>query len=308
MAAEVAQTTEETPEVSVEDRIAAKLGIKEPDPETTEETPPSGEEGQPQAEPGALVEVEFNGSKYEVPAELKDALMRESDYTAKTTDLSNTRKAIELQQREIAQALERQQFDQSMSQHIDQLRMLDAYIKHTNQTTDWSKLSADQIVRAKIEIDQLKDQKAEIEQQVARAWTEFQSKAAEQRKSIRSAMDTELSKSIPKWSEARPDIEKYVQGLGYPEQAVSQMSILDYQVAWKAMQFDKLKANASQTVRKASDQQGKVITPSSRKVMDSDTKSYLNYRKQLSSAKTAAEKSKIAEKRAGDKMEKLFGF
>ena len=311
--AEALAPTEEAPEVSVEDRIADKLDFaSEEEPTSDEPEAPEGEEAEaePESEEEApeFVEVEFNGQSYQVPPELKDALMRESDYTAKTTETANVRKAVELQQREIAMAQERQQFDQSVAEHVDQLKMLDAYIKHVNQNTDWASLSSEQIVRAKLEIDQLKDQKAEIEKQLNGAWNEFQAKATESRKKLQSEMDSELSKAIPKWSEVRPEIDKYVAGLGYPEVAVQNMSLLDYQVAHKAMQFDQLKRTASKSVQKATDKQGKVITPSSRKTMTQDTKSQLNYRKQLAKTKDPIKRSKIAEDRAGDKMEKLFGF
>ena len=302
------EVTEQTPEVSVEDRIADKFAFEEKPQESieaTEEAPEEGSEEGPEVEESQddSVEIEFDGEKYQVPPKLKDALMREQDYTAKTTELSQTRKAVELQQRELVLSQSRQQFEQSVAEQVDQLKMLDAYIKHVNQNTNWSEMSFDQIVRTKLEIDQLKDQKAEIEQTVQNAWNQFQAQTDEERKKIRSDMESELSKAIPKWSEVKPDIDKYVQGLGYPEVAVQNMSLTDYQIAYKAMQFDNLKTQAKAV--KAT--QGKVITPSSRKTMDKDTKSYLNYRKQLKSATDPKERSKIAEQRIGDKFDRIFG-
>lgn len=41
------------------------------------------------------VEVEYEGKKYQIPPELKDALLRQSDYTKKTMSLADERKAIE---------------------------------------------------------------------------------------------------------------------------------------------------------------------------------------------------------------------
>src|SRR3954468_4841262 len=42
-----------------------------------------------------LVEVVYDGKGYQLPAELKDALLRQADYTRKTQDVAQARKALE---------------------------------------------------------------------------------------------------------------------------------------------------------------------------------------------------------------------
>jgi hypothetical protein len=42
-----------------------------------------------------LVEVVYDGKSYQLPAELKDALLRQADYTRKTQDVAQARKALE---------------------------------------------------------------------------------------------------------------------------------------------------------------------------------------------------------------------
>ena len=45
-----------------------------------------------------FVDVEYDGQLYSVPPILKDALMRNSDYTQKTQDVASQRKDLETQQ------------------------------------------------------------------------------------------------------------------------------------------------------------------------------------------------------------------
>lgn len=49
-------------------------------------------------------EVEFEGVKYKVPAPLKDALLRQADYTKKTQELAEERKAIKAEREAVQQA------------------------------------------------------------------------------------------------------------------------------------------------------------------------------------------------------------
>lgn len=65
------------------------------------EPAPEGEE-QPTAEVAEpeVVEIEINGKKYSVPAELKDGYLMQADYTRKTQEVSELRKAAETRQAE----------------------------------------------------------------------------------------------------------------------------------------------------------------------------------------------------------------
>lgn len=48
-----------------------------------------------------LVDVEYEGKTHKVPAALKDALLRQADYTRKTTEVAEQRKAIEAVQKDV---------------------------------------------------------------------------------------------------------------------------------------------------------------------------------------------------------------
>lgn len=214
------------------------------DEASTEEVP---------AEPEA-VEVEFNGTKYSVPPELKDALMAQADYTSKTTEIANTRRAVELQQKEIALFNERREFEAQLAPDFDRLKMFDAYIQHTKSTTDWSKLTTDQVVRTKMEIDSLVDQRNELANALKGKYDEFQAKQKGERDKLKQSANEILSKAVTGWSdETKASVEKYAISVGYPEIAIQGMSALDYQMAWKAQQYDKIKAETKSAVKRAAD-------------------------------------------------------
>jgi hypothetical protein len=50
----------------------------------------------------AMAQVDYEGQSYEVPRELKDALLRQADYTRKTMELSEQRKALAADRAEVA--------------------------------------------------------------------------------------------------------------------------------------------------------------------------------------------------------------
>ena len=114
-------------------------------------------------------------------------------------------------------------------------------------------------------------------------------------------MTEHLSKALPGWSaETKASIEKYAENQGYPALVLQNMGALDYQIAWKAMQYDKLKADAKAVVKTATTP---VIKPSARKEMPKAVQNKLNYRKAIQKAPDVRTRSKLAEDRLGE----IFG-
>jgi chaperonin cofactor prefoldin len=83
-----------------------------------------GEEGEGEgelAEP-ELADVEYEGKAYKLPPELKDALLRTADYTRKTQEVAEQRKAIEARQAEVQAAYQTSQEvieARAVAHHID---------------------------------------------------------------------------------------------------------------------------------------------------------------------------------------------
>jgi hypothetical protein len=223
--------------------------------------------------------------------------MAEKDYTAKTTDIANTRRVLDQQAKEVALFQEQRAFEKSIEADVDRLKMFDAYIQHTKTSTNWASLTTDQVVRARLELDQLNEQRSELAQALKGKHDEFTAKVNGERSKLKESAKEILSKAIPNWSdETKASVEKYAQSLGYPEVAVQNMSALDAQIAWKAMQFDKIKAE-SKSVKKTG---APVIAPTARKnPMPQKVRSKLDLR----NAKNPEQKAAALDK----ELSRLFG-
>lgn len=303
---------DQAPAQSLEDRIAAQFGaVDEPEVEQQEasaepepEAQPSEEVAEPESTSSDYEEVEYEGSKYQVPKELAKAIMQERDYTQKTQQIAEQRRAVELQSKEFALLHEQRKFQESIAGDLDNLKMLDAYIKHVEQSTDWSKLSTDQIVRARLELDQYRNQAQALAQAVEGKRTEFTGKLQAEREKLKKETTETLAKAIPSWSdETKGAVEKYVGTLGYPDVGVQNMSALDYQVAWKAMQYDRLQSEKGAAVVKASKAPPIVKTGPSNP-MPQQVKEKLAYRKAIKKpGLSSQDKAKLIQAR----LEQQFG-
>lgn len=141
-----AEDTNPELEVSIDD-VANLL-------DTTDESPDEGSdeevrEDDAEAQPEEDEEVEYEGKTYKVPKELKGALMKNADYTQKTQEVAEQRKAVEdraqfLNQRE---ALMAQTFDKAVELH-DIKNKLSQY-----EQIDWQNLvDADPVQATKLNL------------------------------------------------------------------------------------------------------------------------------------------------------------
>lgn len=298
-------TVEEQTPATVDDKLERLFGDRtEEQSQTQQPEAPTGDEAQAsgESEEAQLVEVEIDGETWQVPPKIKDRMLAHADYTKKTTETANTRRALEAQQKEIALFREQRAFEESVAADFDNLKMLDAYVQHTEKNTAWASLTTDQIVRARLELDQLKTQRADLAKALQDKRSEFDQKISSEREKLKKESAEVVAKAIPNWGdETRGSVEKYAQSLGYPEIATAQMSALDYQVAWKAMQYDKIKAETKNAVRKAGD--APVVAQSARKAqMPKQVRAKLD----LKNAVKTGDKAKIA---AGldARLEQMFG-
>lgn len=89
-------------------------------------------------------EVDWEGKKYTLPKAIKPALMMQADYTRKTQEVAETRKALEAQQAAIAQQAEAQKAN---LQEYVRLAAIDDRLAQF-QRIDWATLDRDDPVRA----------------------------------------------------------------------------------------------------------------------------------------------------------------
>jgi hypothetical protein len=187
------------------------------------------------AEPVEEVEeVEHEGKKYAIPKALKPQLMLQADYTRKTQELADQRRAVEAQAAATKADVEaREAFIKENAELIaydDRLTLLDKEIA-AFANVDWQAAVAhdaangtNTVQLAQIELQRLKDQRdgfrdgrtklqTKIESQVTERNLTTQRATAKQREECEAV----LAREIPGWSEKRPKVEAFAEkALGIP--------------------------------------------------------------------------------------------
>ena len=123
-----------------------------------DETPEDMEPDEPEEE---LDETEYEGKTYKVPKEIKDALLRQSDYTRKTQELAEIRKATELERQSITAAKEA---DEAADELKSDLRTVDKALK-SFENVDWARFAADSPAQAQaymLQYQQLQMQRQQL--------------------------------------------------------------------------------------------------------------------------------------------------
>lgn len=105
----------------------------------SEENAPLAEEDATAEEAEPTEEIEVDGRKYAIPAALKDSFLRQSDYTRKTQEVAELRKAAEAERKAIRDATEAH--EQEMDIRAD-LRHVDKTLKQY-ENVDWARFARD---------------------------------------------------------------------------------------------------------------------------------------------------------------------
>jgi hypothetical protein len=152
------------------------------------------EEGEPE-----LLDVDYEGKQYKLPPELKDALLRHSDYTKKTMDLAETRKAAEAERAQIEQF---RNLTGERFKAVQETMLLKAQINQI-ESIPLDGLTQEQINAYRLDLQDLNSQIAhwdnygkQVAQQEAQARDQQFAK-------VREAALNEAGKRIPNFTEAR---------------------------------------------------------------------------------------------------------
>lgn len=229
----------------------------------------------------AYVELELDGKAWQIPVELKDLVERGADYTRKTQDVARLSEAADQRSEALRLEAERQQFEASLSEEHTTLALLDAQIKQY-KALDWSEFSLEQSMQHKMALDNLKEQRSEVEESMSskrEEWVSTQSKALDEFKEKSSDW---LRKAIPGWNQ---DVANLVAQdairQGYTEQEVE--SIMDpraVRTMYESMKYRQLVAESDKAKAKAS-KAPPVIKPGSVNKMPQDVRDKLAYKKQM---------------------------
>jgi hypothetical protein len=257
--AQTPEPQQQTDQVPAEPAATSETGEAEAPPESTAPT---------------FEEVEYEGETYQVPPKLKEAIIRHSDYTKKTTEVAEAKKLLEHQQAQMRLANVQQEFEQSIAAERQQITMYDWAISERSKA-NWAQMSTDEIVRAKLELDQLKEQKSGLESEIGKKQQQHLTKFQEQVKAAQKQAGELLKQRIPGWSDTTAkETRDWALSNGFTNDELS--SIHDprhAEVLWKASQYDKARKSAQPAV-----QQAKAAKVSSANPMPPDVRDKLNFR------------------------------
>jgi len=167
------------------------------DDETPEAETEGAEDGQPEDD---TEEVDWDGAKYRVPKPLKDALLRQADYTRKTQELADQRRTVEQHFQSLSQQAELQQ---ATLEHRVNLRTVEQQLQQF-QHTDWqayaANYGADATASAMASWQQYRDAKAELEGAIAKTETEVRQISERSTANAMAEAEKVLSREIEGWS------------------------------------------------------------------------------------------------------------
>lgn len=249
----------------------------------------------------AFAELEFDGLKFKVPVKAKDAFMKNEDYTRKTQELAEQRRSVDhvhelAKQRQLESA-----FTESVANEHREISVIDAYLAQA-KSLNWANMSTEDILRAKVELDNVKERRAQLQESIQGKRTKFMEEVSARMKEMRGKSRELASKSIQGFSEeAEKSMRSYAAEAGLSEAEIDNV-LLDprsFRIIWEASQYRKVQASASKV-----DEKTKLLKPgAASERMPDDVKDKLNFRKAMKSAKTSTEKAAHIENRLAG----LFG-
>ena len=240
------ESTEETQDESLEE-----------EPEEDESEEESEEEDDEGAEERAvegddLYAITINGEEHEVSMdELLKGYSRQSDYTKKTQELSEHRKAFEGARQQMAQEYhqiqaERQQYMDSLQQIVDSSAPgLEQYA-----SVNWEQLKAEDPIAFITKKEEFRDSQDQIAQYQAQQEEVYQKQHQEYQKQAHQTLHQEhvkMAEVLPDWKEPEKqkklakDIKEYALSVGYtPEEVGSLVDHRSLLVLIKAQKYDSL--------------------------------------------------------------------
>jgi chaperonin cofactor prefoldin len=197
----------------------------------------SEEDGEQQPVEPELVDVEYEGKIHKLPPELKDALLRTADYTRKTQEVAEQRKAIEARQAEVDKAY---QTSQEVIEARAIVHNIDSQLK-TYENVNWQQLENEDPMAAMShwrQFQQLKDQRGQVAQYLDKTQAEMSEKFAQETDKRLRETRAFAEKEIPGWT---PDVDVKIVGfaekdLGFTrEQLLTSLSPAVYKTLHLAM-------------------------------------------------------------------------
>lgn len=259
-------STESTQDLNVDTAAQAFSQVLDAEPVEREqpaadaETPASPQE-QPQDAPAAetpadqMVTVKIDGKEVEVPlSELKNGYQRQQDYTKKTMEVSEQRKAAEAE-------IQRAQYERHQyAQNLQNMRVQAEAALQSQQQIDWDRLIAENPQEALRQKHLMDQRQAQLQQVYAEQQRMAQLIQADQMQGYQrhlSEQHQRLVDTLPEWKDgakAKAEsaaIRDYLLTQGYDANTLNQVSdARAVIIARKAMLYDQLITKADAATKK----------------------------------------------------------
>jgi len=196
--------------------------------DTTPQTPPESEElnaeaqpeGQEQTQLDDSEEVEYEGNKYKVPKAIAPALLRQADYTKKTQEVAEIRRAAEAEKARIVE--EQKAFQEDRQEHVQAYALWQQLEQFKN--VNWGQLDSEDPLQAQQLFRQytmLRDAHRDIVGKLSAKQQQRQSVSAAEQAKLRDQTRAALAREIPNWSpKAEQELTDYALKHGYKAEEV----------------------------------------------------------------------------------------
>ena len=221
-AEEVAPDVQETEENSLSTEASQQSQDQDNEEINPEDT--KTEETETEETSTDFVSVEYDGTEYDVPPVLKDAFMRQSDYTQKTQSLAEKRKEVEFKAVELQQ---QQELQQQEIEKIVTVRAIDQQLEQYN-ALNWDQLYQEDTASAAILDRKKRDLETQRSQTINQLNLDRQNAFENQREKHAKMLEKGqkvLEKEIENWSpEVAKQISEYGISQGLSPEAVQRIA------------------------------------------------------------------------------------
>lgn len=268
-------TTDAPLEQTPEERIEALLTRKaeEPEDEEPEGDPETEEESaEPEAPQEEFDEVELEGKTYQVPKEIKRAVLREKDYTQKTQEVAEERRRL-AEERQIFEM--NRQLETVIADDTAELRQLSSQISLYEQAINQAIQEQDPARVATLNAQytilqrQIGEKSAEVNQKRNQLMQLVQ---YEKQQRLQKGYE-EVSKRIKGFSpETAKELRAAAKEFGYADYELNDVDDpRALQVLWEAAQYRKLQA-AKPNIQKRVAEAPKTLKPKANQAPQNNTK------------------------------------
>lgn len=191
-------------------------------------------------------EIEYEGEKFKVPAKLKDAFLRQADYTRKTQEAAEIKRQAETQVEAVKQ---REAFIQQNVAEVARIHAIDAELAQF-QGVNWDQLwDSDPVQAGKLNqrAQMLQAQRAQTEQVLTQRQAQFQQWQQQQAAMRMQEGQRVLQREIPNWgTEVQSQLLDYAQKTGWSASEIQNITPRQVVALYRDLQFTKIREKATQ--------------------------------------------------------------